>query len=97
MHFDNARPHLIDDELIQMGVKRLPHPPYSPDLAPSDFFLFGYLKFKLEGKIFNTEKEVLGEVARILHAIPKDQFRAPYDEWIRRLHLCIERDGEYIH
>lgn len=97
LHCDNARPHLIDDELAEMGVKRLPHPPYSPDLAPSDFFLFGYLKFKLEGKTFHKEDEVLGEVARILHSIPKCEFQAAYDEWINRLHMCIERDGEYIH
>lgn len=36
---DNARPHLTDDKFKELGLKRLPHPPYSPDLAPSDFFL----------------------------------------------------------
>ena len=41
LHFDNARPHAAEHEVDEMGFKKLPHPPYSPDLAPSDFFLFG--------------------------------------------------------
>ena len=44
---DNARPHsaLRTQEAIQkLGWTTLPHPPYSPDLAPSDFHLFGTMK-----------------------------------------------------
>jgi hypothetical protein len=47
IHFDNASPHNSkqSQECIQASkAKRLPHPVYRPDLAPSDFFLFGYLK-----------------------------------------------------
>ena len=44
LHMDNVGPHLVNKRLEELGIKRLPHPPYSPDLAPSDFFLFGHLK-----------------------------------------------------
>jgi hypothetical protein len=47
IHLDNARPHNSkqSQECIQASkAKRLPHPVYGPGLAPSDFFLFGYLK-----------------------------------------------------
>jgi hypothetical protein len=44
---DNVRRHIPSltlEFLEQNSVKRAPHPPYSPDLAPSDFYLFGYVK-----------------------------------------------------
>lgn len=43
MHMVNARSHLVSDTLAKLEMKRLEHPAYSPYLAPSDFFLFGYL------------------------------------------------------
>ncbi len=43
LHWDNALVHTaatVADFLAAKGVKTVPHPPYSPDLAPADFFLF---------------------------------------------------------
>ncbi|CAF5055852.1 unnamed protein product, partial [Rotaria sp. Silwood1] len=51
LHHDNAKPHqtnAIKIFLQQQEVMLMPHPPYSPDLAPSDFWLFGYLKQQLD-------------------------------------------------
>lgn len=45
----------------------MPHPPYSPDLAPSDYQLFPKLKEQLSGQRFRSDKEVKGEVARFLN------------------------------
>jgi hypothetical protein len=36
----------------------IPHPPYSPDLAPYDFFLFPKIKLKLKGRQFDTTEEI---------------------------------------
>jgi transposase len=48
-------------KLSQMPVRLAPHPPYSPDLTPSDFFLFGYLKTKMLGLEFDspTQKVII--------------------------------------
>lgn len=97
LHFDNAKPHLVDQELEEMGLIRLQHPPYSPDLAPSDFFLFGYMKFLLEGKEFETPEGLFAEVKNILCSIPKSMLQDAYAEWIDRLKRCIELHGEYVH
>jgi hypothetical protein len=43
-----------------------PHPPYSPDLAPCDFFLFPKIKLKLKGRGFDTTEEIRAESQRVL-------------------------------
>jgi hypothetical protein len=42
-------------KIEELGFTLMPQPPYSPDLAPCDFFLFSYLKQHLEGKHFARE------------------------------------------
>ena len=59
-HHDNAPVHsfwIIKDVLWEFRWKLLPHPPYSPDLTPSDFFLFPKLKKHLKGVHFNDTNE----------------------------------------
>ena len=58
-HFqqDNAPVHnsiLVTDYLTKMGIKTVPHPSYSPDLAPCGFWLFPKLKEKLRGCCYET-------------------------------------------
>jgi hypothetical protein len=58
---NNARPHtaaLTQLKLEQLGWKTLEHPPYSPDLSPFDFHVFGPLKEALEGERFNDDAGV---------------------------------------
>ena len=57
-HHDNARQHtnlVTRQKLLQHGWDVLPHPPYSPDLAPSDFYLFRSLQNFLNDKTFASE------------------------------------------
>ena len=96
IHLDNARPHLVDEEFTRMKLERIPHPPYSPDLAPSDFFLFGYLKKMLEGQSFIDGESLFVEATKILKSINREILEKVYDEWIKRLEKCIENEGEYI-
>jgi hypothetical protein len=52
VHGDNATAQKCRIFCEENGVRLAPHLPYSPDLAPSDFFLFGYVKKCLEGMVF---------------------------------------------
>jgi len=57
---DNARPHtarLTLETVEQLGLEVLLHPPYSPDLAPSDYHLFGPMKKMLGGQKFASDTE----------------------------------------
>jgi histone-lysine N-methyltransferase SETMAR len=61
LHLDNAKPHdarLSIEKMDEYGFIRVPQPPYSPDLAPCNFLLFGYLMFQLQGKTFFDEDSV---------------------------------------
>ena len=60
-HHDNTRPHIslvIRQKLLELDWDVLPHPPYSPDLAPSDYFLFQSLQNSLNGKNFNNDDDI---------------------------------------
>jgi hypothetical protein len=55
----------------KMSFECLPHPPYSPDLAPSDFYVFGLLKQAMGGKYFRSDEEVQQAVQEWLRSQPK--------------------------
>jgi hypothetical protein len=85
---DNARPHtatVSTNDITDNEIKRAPHPPYSPDLAPSDFFLFGYMKKKLMGYRAESESELLVGIRVILAEIPRDVLNAVFCEWMHRM------------
>ena len=90
LHCDNAPPHRIDGELEALNIPRVHHPSYSPDLAHCDFFLFGFLKSSLEGRIFKSDQELLTEVCVILESIPQSTLQRVYNEWVQRLQKCIK-------
>jgi len=71
LHHDNAPAHaalLTRRFLTDNNMTVMPHPPYSPDLAPSDFFLFPILKMKLKGRSFQTE-EIQAESQAVLNML----------------------------
>ena len=87
---------MVADRFKELGLKRLDSPPYSPDLAPSDFFLFGYLKRKIEGYELNDENQLFEKVSETLYSIPNQLFVAAYEEWIIRLETDMNSDGSYF-
>jgi histone-lysine N-methyltransferase SETMAR len=52
LQHDNAQPQTslnTVEHIVNIGWSVIPHPPFSPDLAPSDFHLFGLMKDGLRG------------------------------------------------
>jgi histone-lysine N-methyltransferase SETMAR len=74
LQHDNARPHTARSTVApnqDLSFEYLPHPPYSPDLAPSDFHVFGPLKQAMGGKSFSSDEEVQQAVHEWLRSQPK--------------------------
>jgi hypothetical protein len=71
----------------------IPHPPYSPDLAPCDFFLFPKMKLKLKGRRFDAIEEIQAESQRMLDSLTGKDFQEAFQEWRRRCDLCLHAGG----
>lgn len=96
---DNAPAHkssIATQFLKHKGVSVLPHPPYSPDLAPCDFFLFPKLKKFLEGRRYHNRNAIGSAIFQYLKTIPKKDYQGAFQNWIKRLKLCIKVNGEYF-
>jgi transposase len=88
IHLDNAPPHNSkqSQECIQASkAQRLPHPVDSADVAPSDFFLFGYLKEKLTAFHCTTRDEFKSAIITIFNEIDRETLRAVFNSWVERL------------
>lgn len=99
LHFDNARAHkakCVDDFLAQKKFTIPVNPAYSPDLAPSDFYLFGKLKNKFKGVIFESPDELESSIRYEFERIPKSELMSVFNGWIERLQRCIQIEGDYI-
>jgi transposase len=69
VHADNAGAHTAQKCRTfceEDGLRLALHPPYSPDLAPSDFFLFGYVKERLIGMVFPSYEELLDAIGEVV-------------------------------
>jgi hypothetical protein len=62
----------------------VPHPPYSPDLAPSDFFLFPKVYIELRGRRFDTVEEIQAETQTLLNTLTKKHFQDAFQKWQKR-------------
>jgi hypothetical protein len=74
----------------------IPHLPYSPDLAPCDFFLFPKMKLKLKGRRFDTTEEIQAESQRVLGTLTGKDVQEAFQNWRRRWDRCIHAGGNYF-
>ena len=74
----------------------LPHPPYSPDLAPSDFFLFSKLKKELRGQRYDDDDELMLAVEGFCKGHDSAFYREGLEALPRRWTKCIESQGDYV-
>lgn len=94
---DNASSHYhkdVFDYLKEEGLNLLPHPPYSPDLSPCDYWLNDYIKRNLTDQ--KDEKSLIKEVTKIVKDIPKEEYRKTFEKLLDRMELCISNGGEYF-
>ena len=99
LHHDNAPSHTafdVTNYLTKSKTPVVPQPPYSPDLAPCDFFLFPRLKRELKGKHWESVENIQAYVTRFLRGIPVEEFQGAYQAWQNRLRKCIDAGGGYF-
>jgi transposase len=95
---DNARPHtakLTKEKMQALRWEVLPHPPYSPDLAPSDLHLFRDMKNHLRNVKFKTETEVKQWLKRYFASKSAGFFVKGIQKLMLRWENVIEAEGHY--
>ena len=96
---DNARVHTCKvamDAVERNGYELIPHPAYSPDLAPSDFFLFPNLKKDIRGLHFRSDEKVVTAVEEWVNGKDPDIFSSGLMALEHRWSKCITLEGNYI-
>ena len=99
IHFDNAPSHhysAVIEYFTHSLMSRVPHPPYSQDLAPCDFCLFGTIYDEFKNCSFETEDELIKAVINFCESKSSDFWEKIFLSWIDHLKECINVGGEYF-
>ena len=75
-----------------MGIKIVPQPPYSRDLAPCDFWLF----LKLRGCCYETSEEMKEAVTTVIDTLTQEDFHGAFEKLFERYNKCIAARGDYF-
>ena len=75
-----------------MGIKAVPQPPDSPDLAPCDFCLFP----KLRGCRYETIEEIKEAVIKVIDTLTQEDFHWAFQKLLERYNKCIAAGGDYF-
>jgi len=96
---DNARPHVASatrDKLSELEWEVIPHPPYSPDLAPTDYHLFRSLSHHLAGRSFETEDDLKTALAEFFDQLPPNFCERGILSLPERWRQVINNNGDYV-
>ena len=96
---DNAPSHrstLVTDFLTRNRILTINHSPYSPDMAPCDFYLFGKLHLAMKGKRFASVEAIQKACTDILKDIPVNDLKHSFEKLLDRAKQCIEARGDYF-
>ena len=99
LHQDNASCHtsrLTTDFMNSQKIELMGHPPYSPDLAPNDFFLFPNVKNKLRGQRFSLAEDAVDAFKNHIMEVSQEDWKNCFDKWFERMQKCIDHKGEYF-
>ena len=73
-----------------MGINTIPHPPYRPDLAPCDFWLFP----KLRGCCYETIDEMKEAETKVIDTLTQEDFHGAFQKFSERYNECIAAEGD---
>lgn len=96
---DNAPAHsslIVRSFLMKHAIVEINHPPYSPDLAPADFFLFPKVKTVLKGQRFADVEDIKKNVTAELNTVSPDAFVDCFQKLLERHSKCINVNGDYF-
>jgi hypothetical protein len=108
LHLDNCRVHfsnVTEQFITQNQIFRVPNPPYSHNITPSDFWLFGHVKNSLEfsgilwpaGRTFDESEQCREAITAFLDEIQPSELEVVFSHWAERVRCVLENNGDYYH
>jgi hypothetical protein len=97
LHQDNAPSHtaLIVCEFLACNlITVMDHPPYSPNLAPCDFFFFPKCKLVLCGRHLGDMATITAESTMLLKGLKEEDFQECFNQQKRRWAKCLAPEGD---
>ena len=94
LHQDVSR--VVKQTMSNLNIEPLQHPPYSPDLAICDFFLFPTVKDHLLGRKFKSREELGTAITEALRTVTCDVQQHVFCTWVERWNKCIKAKGSYF-
>jgi len=88
--------HLVQQFLAKHGTSQLQQPPYSPDLAPCDFFLFPRLKKVMKGRRFEATEDIKRNSTKTPLDTQKQESAKCFQQWQKRWAKCVAAEGKYV-
>ena len=99
LHQDNSTAHksLVAMSVVHdCGFELIDHPPYSPDLAPSDYFLFPNFEKHLAGKRYESDDDVISAVEEFFEGQKENFYSTGIRALQHRWKKCVDRKGDYV-
>ena len=94
-----ARPHIAKEtkrKLNELDWEVLPHPEYSPDLAPTDYHLFRKMANSFKEKSFDEYEHLKSEISDFFSSLKPEFFIKGIDELPVRWDFVVDNDGKYF-
>jgi len=86
----------VQEFVAKHGTTQLQQPPYLPDLAPCDFFLFPVLKKVLKGHRFEATEDIKRNSTKPLLDILKEEFEKCFQQWQKGWAKCVVAEGNCV-
>ena len=96
---DNARPHTAkktQEKIAKLGWEVLPHPPYSPDLSPTDYHIFLSMSNFLSGKQYSSANDVKNDLSFFFDSKNHEFYERGIFSLIGRWESVVKSFGEYV-
>jgi hypothetical protein len=87
--------HKITSQLTVADIARASHPPYSPDLSPWDFWLFGFLNESIEGMELSIEDQIVEAITTTWRRVTFGTLQSVFQEWMHRVNWVSKKNGDY--
>jgi hypothetical protein len=99
LHHDNAPAHNALSVKMFLAKHKIPvleHPPYSPELALCDFFLFPKIKSALKGTHFESVDAVKAKATEVMKTLSEKDLQHCFQQWKIRMEWCTGQGGDHF-